>query len=95
MLQSDYEYAVEIGIFNVQTPKVCHPELWFLRSACRLMVLNICVKFHENILNCFEGTELTRECGKIAMFQCSTGNNSERVQSKVTIPVLCTLSYPS
>ena len=51
---------VELAIFNVQraiTPKVCNPELRFLRSARRLMVLNICVKFHENILNGFEVTE--------------------------------------
>ena len=52
-LQSGHEYAVGLAIFNVQraiTPKVCNPELRFLRSACRLMVRNICVKFHENIL---------------------------------------------
>ena len=51
---------VELAIFNVQraiTPKVCNPELRFLRSARRLMVLNICVKFHENVLNGFEVTE--------------------------------------
>ena len=37
---------VEMAIFNVQraiTPKVRYPELRFLRSARRLMVLNICV----------------------------------------------------
>ena len=82
MVQSGHEYAVEMAIFNVQrgiTPKVCNPELRFLRSARRLMVFNICVKFHENILNGFEVTERTRVCGKIAIFQCSKGYNSERM----------------
>ena len=35
------------------TPKIRNPELWFLRSACRLLLLYICVKFHENISNGF------------------------------------------
>ena len=28
-------------------------ELWFLHSACRLMLVNICMKFHEVTLNSF------------------------------------------
>ena len=38
-------------IVNTQraiTPKVGKPDLRFIFSACRLMVFNICVKFHEN-----------------------------------------------
>ena len=60
---------VEMAIFNVQraiTPKVCNPEL--LCSACPLILLNICVKFHEYILNGFEVTERTRVCGKLPFF---------------------------
>ena len=41
---------IEWAMFNVQrviTPK----ELWFMCSAPCLMVLNICVKFCENISN--------------------------------------------
>ena len=67
---------VEMAIFNVQravTLKVCNPELRFLRSARRLMVLNICVKFHENILNGFEITERTRACGKTGHFSIFKG----------------------
>ena len=30
-------------------PKVGKPELQFLYSARRLMVFNVCVKFHENV----------------------------------------------
>ena len=66
------------------TPKVCNPELWdpleiksllllllllwFLRYKCRLIVLNICVKFHKNILNGFKVTKRTGVCGKNCHF---------------------------
>ena len=54
-LQSRYENMVEMVMFNTQrtllTPKVGKPELTFTCSA-RLIVLYICVKFCENILNC-------------------------------------------
>ena len=46
------------------TPKICNPELWFLCSACRLMLLYICEKFHENISNGFGVTEQTRFCDR-------------------------------
>ena len=41
-----------MAIFNIQrakTPELGNPKLWFIRSARRLMVLKICVKFRENI----------------------------------------------
>ena len=40
------------------TSKVGKPELPFMCSACRLMVFNICVKFHESR---FKVTERTRK----------------------------------
>ena len=51
-------------IVNTQraiTPKVEKPELLFMCSARRLMVFNICVKFHENMLSSFKVMELTRK----------------------------------
>ena len=42
-----------------------------------------------NILNGFDVTERTRVCGKNGNFQCSKGNNSKSMQSRVTVPVLC------
>ena len=39
-------------IFHTQraiTPKVGNPELRFICSACRVMVFNVCVKFHESM----------------------------------------------
>ena len=43
---------MDIKFVNKQkaiTPKVGKSELWFLCSAHRLMVFNVCVKFHENM----------------------------------------------
>ena len=93
-LQNGHEYMVEMAMFNVQrtiTPKVGKPELQFVCSACCLMVLYICVKFHENITNGFSVMEWTH--GRNDYAQCSKGNNSKSRQTRVTIHVFYTLSY--
>ena len=41
------------------TQKICNPELRFLCSARCLMLVNIPVKFHRDILNGFRVTERT------------------------------------
>ena len=41
------------------TPKVGKPELRFICCACRLMVFNVCVKFHENMSSGFKVVERT------------------------------------
>ena len=41
------------------TPKVGKLQLWFLFSACCLMVLNVSVKFHEIISNNFQVIDWT------------------------------------
>ena len=46
------------------TPKIHNPELQFLCSARRLMLLYICVKFHENISSGFWVTERTWFCDR-------------------------------
>ena len=55
---------VEMDIFIIQraiTLKVGELELWFMCSACRLMLFNICVKFHENTSRGFKVMEQTRK----------------------------------
>ena len=55
---------VEMAIFNIQriiTLKVGKQELRFMCSACHLMVINICVKFHENMSSGFKVMELTQK----------------------------------
>ena len=51
-------------IVNTQraiTQKVGNPDLLFMFSARRLMVFNICVKFHENMSSPFKVMERTRK----------------------------------
>ena len=43
------------------TPKVGKPELWFMCSTRRLMVFNLCVKFHENISRGLKVLEQTQK----------------------------------
>ena len=43
------------------TPKVGKPELWFMCSACCLMVFNVCMKFHENMSSGFKVMERTQK----------------------------------
>ena len=55
---------MEIAIFNIQraiTLKVGKQELRIMCFACRLMVFNICVKFHENMSSGFKVMEWTRK----------------------------------
>ena len=63
-------------------------EIWFLRSAGRLMLTDIYMKFLEDSLNRFQVTERTRFCDR----QSSKGNNSKRINAKFMVLVLCTLS---
>ena len=67
--------------------------LWFICSACGLLVLYICVKLCENITNSIEVMEWTRVHGRNGYVQCSKGNNSKSRQTRVTVQVFCTLSH--
>ena len=57
-------YGAVTKIVNTQraiTPKVGKPELWFICSPLRLMVFNVCVKFHENMSSGFKVMEWKRK----------------------------------
>ena len=56
-------------------------ELWFLFSACRLMMVYIWTKFHENIL---DGIKVTERTG------FSWGKFQRGIVGGVTVLVLCT-----
>ena len=62
--------------------------LWSLRSARRLMLTDIYMKFLENILNRFQVTERIRFCDG----QSSKGNNSKSINARVMVLTLCTSS---
>ena len=55
------------------------------------MVLYICERFHENILNSFQLTERTGVHGEIDYVQCSKGNNSKSRQSELRF--MCSASH--
>ena len=46
---------------RAKTPKERKPELWFMYSARRLIVSNVCVKFYENMSSTFKVMERTRK----------------------------------
>ena len=52
-------------------------DLWLLRFACRLMLIDIHIKFHEAILNSFQVIERTGFCDG----QKSKGNNSKSINA--------------
>ena len=55
-----HDFVTETDTYKVQrnvTQKVSIQELWFLHSACHLMLINICMKFHEDTLNGFKVIE--------------------------------------
>ena len=41
-------------------------KLWFLHSACHLLVLNMCMKFYEYTLNSFKVIERPQLCQETA-----------------------------
>ena len=76
------------GIYHCQisiekTPEVYGQELQFLCCACRLLMLYISMKFHENILKGFQVIERTHNDNcKISM-----GNNYKTVKTRVKVLV--------
>ena len=84
-------FCRETATYKVQravTPKVSIQELWFLHSACRLMLVNICMKFHEDILNGFKVTERTRFCLRNYYLQSSKGYNSKKSYGSCVLHVV-------
>ena len=59
-------------------------ELWLLRSACHIMLIDIYVKFREDSLNGFQVIEWTRFCDG----QSSKENNSISINARVMVVAL-------
>ena len=57
-----------------------------LRSAHRLMLIDIYMKFHEDSLNSFQVIQWTRFCDR----QSCKGNNSKSINARVMVLALCT-----
>ena len=56
------------------------------------MLVNICMKFHEDILNGFKVTELTQFCLRNCDLQSSKGHNSKSINTRVMVLAFCTSS---
>ena len=94
-LQSRHDFVLETATYKVQrgiTKKIHKQELWFLHNARRPIVLNICMKFHEDILKGFKVIGWTRFCHRNCYLQSSRGQNSENTYPRVTVLALCTSS---
>ena len=64
-------------------------ELPFLHSARRLMLVDICMKFHDASLYGYRADTMeTRFCEG----QSLKGNNSKNINARVTVLALCTSS---
>ena len=68
--------------------KSINEELWLLRSARRLVLIDIYMKFLEEILNMIQVTERTR----FRDGQSSKGNNSKSIHARVMVLAVCMLS---
>ena len=56
------------------------------------MMINISMKFHEDILNGLKVTERIQFCYRNCYLQSSKGYNSKYIYPRVTVFVLCTSS---
>ena len=57
-VKSRHDFGMDKVIREI-TQKVYMQELWFLCSACPLMMIDIYMKFREDSLICFQGIERT------------------------------------
>ena len=62
-------------------------KLWFLHSAYPLMLVDICMKFHDASLYGLKVIEQTR--WRFCEGQSSKGNNSKNINARVTVLALC------
>ena len=57
-----------------------------------LMLVNICMKFHVDILNGFKLTERMRFCLRNCYLHSSKGHNSKSINTRVMVLAFCMLS---
>ena len=57
------------------------------------MLVNVSMKFHEDILNHLKVIEWTHFCHRNCYLQSSKGHNSKNIYLRVMVRALCTSSY--
>ena len=74
------------------TQKALMEELQFLNSACHLILVDICMKIHEDSLKTFQVVERTRLKRNLVMVevpQIYNSNNSRSINARVMVFALC------
>ena len=74
------------------TQKVYMQELWFLHSACPLMLADICMKFHDASLYGLKVIEQTRGRQDFVRDKVQREITQKNINARVTVLALCTLS---
>ena len=99
-LKLDMQHVVQcchkkmlLSRFKGAYQKLHKHDLWPLHSVSCLMMLDICVKFHKNILNSFNVIERTGSGHRNCYLQGSKGRNSKDTYTRVMVVELCMLSY--
>ena len=67
-------------------------ELRFLHSACRLILVDICRKIHEDSLMGFSSYKADTHETRFGDGQSSKGNKSKSINTRVMVFALCTFS---
>ena len=78
--------------FKENKSKLYIQELWFLHSAGHAMLVNISMKFHEDILNGLKVIEWIHFCHRNCYLQSSKGHNSKNIYPRVMVLTICTSS---
>ena len=76
-------------MFKGEQLQLYKQELWFLSSTRRPIILNICMKFQEDIFNGFHVKHRHDFVTELLL----TSSNSKNTYSRVMLVVLCTSSY--
>ena len=67
-------------------------ELPFFHSARRLMLADICIKFHDASVYGLKVMERTRWRQDFVRDKVQTGNNSKNINARVIVLAICTSS---
>ena len=87
-------YSV-LSIAKVQrgiTQKIYIHELWLLQSAHCLLLVNISITFHEDILNGFQATERAELYSVLHIAKVQRGITQKNIYPRVMVLVICTSS---
>ena len=64
-------------------------ELQFLNSTCHLILVDICMKIHEDSLKAFQVVEQTQLRRNLVMVEVPWKNNSKSINARVMVLALC------